>query len=166
MRVKLLLAAGLALFVGACSGTGTGAKAPAPIDKQLLTGKWKNSGELLLVTGYEFAEDGTLKVTIRGMEQPVAGRYAWNGERTLGLEYQAGEDVQQAYEAAAKAYKDEVNGRVKAGKLPERALPSILGAVRDKWPNSETLQVALSDKPPTLMLNDEHGTSQTFEKAD
>src|SRR6266851_5243476 len=138
MRLRLLLVAGFALLVGACSGTGTGAKAPAPLDKQLLIGKWKNSGELRLVTGYEFAEGGTLKVTIRGMEQPVAGRYAWKGERTLGLDYEAGAEVQQVYQAAAKAYKDDVNDRIKAGKLPDRAGPSILGAVREKWPNSET----------------------------
>ncbi len=166
MRARLLLVAGLALLAGACSGTGTGAKAPAPPDKQLLTGKWKNSGELLLVTGYEFAEDGTLKVTIRGMEQPVAGRYTWKGERTLDLEFDAGADVQQAYEAAAKAYKDDVNNRIKAGKLQDRAGPPILGAVRDKWPNSETFQVGLSAKPPTLILSDEHGAPKTFEKAD
>ncbi len=168
MRAKFLLVAGLVFFVGACSGTGqgTGNRAPAPLHKQLLTGKWKNSGDLVLVTGYEFAEDGTLKVLIRGMAQPVAGRYAWNGERTLGLEYQAGADVQQAYEAAVNAYKDEVNTRVKAGKLPDRALPSILGAVRDKWPSSETFRVAMSEKPATLMLSDEQGASQTFEKAD
>jgi hypothetical protein len=166
MRARLLVVAGLALHLGACSGTGTGAKAPAPLDKQQLIGKWKNPGELLLVTGYEFAEGGTLKATIRGMEQPVSGRYAWKGERTLSLEYEAGADVQQAYEAAAKAFKDEVNDRINAGKLPDRARPSILGAVREKWPNSETFQVGMSEKPLTLMLSDEHGATQTFEKAD
>jgi hypothetical protein len=166
IRAKFLLVAGLALFVGACSGTGTGGKAPAPLDKQLLTGKWKNSGHLPFVTGYEFAEDGTLKVAILGMEQPMAGRYAWNGERTLGLEYQAGADVQQAYEAAAKAYKDDVNDRVKAGKMDARISPALLGAVRDKWPNSETVKVGLFDKPATLTLSNEGGASETFEKAD
>jgi hypothetical protein len=164
MRAKILLVAVLAQLPGACSGTG--AHAPPPINKQLLTGRWKNSSESQIVAGYEFGEDGALKVTIRGMEQPIVGRYTWNGERTLGLEYQATADVQRAYEAAAKAYKDDVMDRIQAGKLPGQAGPSILRGVRDKWPASETLQVAISDKPRLLMLAREDEGSETFEKAD
>jgi hypothetical protein len=164
MRAKLLLVAILAFVLGACSRTG--APAPPPLDKHLLTGKWKSTSEAQLVAGYEFAEDGAVKVTIRGMEQPIAGRYAWSGERTLDLEYPPAAETQQAYEAAAKAYKDDVQDRIKAGKLPDRAGPSILSAVRDKWPTSEALRVALSDQPRQLTLINESGGSQTFEKAD
>jgi hypothetical protein len=166
MRAKFLLFAVLALLPGACSGTGSDNRAPPPIDRELLAGKWKSNSESQIVAGYEFGADGALKVTIRGMEQPVVGRYAWNGERTLGLEYEVTADVQQAYEAAAKAYKDDVADRIKAGKLPDRAGPSMLAAVRDKWPAGETFQVAISEKPRLLMLTREGEGTQTFEKTD
>jgi hypothetical protein len=164
MRAKFLLVAGLVLLLGACSGKVS--QAPPPINKQLLTGKWKNSSEVQLIAGYEFSDDGALKVTVRGMDLPVLGRYTWSGERTLDLDYKAEADVQKAYAAAAKAYKDDVRDRVKAGKLPDRAGPSILGAVRDEWPASETVQVGISEQPRLLMLGSEGGGSQTFEKAD
>jgi len=100
------------------------------------------------------------------MEQPVPGRYTWSGERTLSLEYETGADVQQAYKAAVKAYKDDVMGRIQAGKLPDRAGPGILGAVRDELPANETLQVGISKQPRLLILGGEGGASQTFEQAD
>jgi hypothetical protein len=167
MRAIFPLVAVLALLLGACSRTQTDSHAPPPLDKQLLTGKWKSASEMLLVTGYEFAEDGSFKMTIRRMEQPVLGRYAWNGERTLGLEYQLSPDVQQAYKDAAKALREDVTERIRTGKLLDRAGPSILGTVRDEWPASETIQVSLAEKPRLLMIGAEGGgASQTFEKVD
>ncbi|HEY1858755.1 MAG TPA: hypothetical protein VGG61_00260 [Gemmataceae bacterium] len=166
MRVKLLFFGVLALLVGACSPTSTGTNAPPPLDKHLLTGKWKNDSESQLVQGYEFAEDGALKVTILGMDAPLAGRYAWNGERTIGMEFQLAPEVGQAYEAAAKAYKDNVMDQIKTGKLSDRAGPSILGTVHDQWPTSETLKVALSEKPPLLILGNDAGFTQHFNKVD
>src|SRR5713226_2614774 len=88
MRVKLLLIGVLAVVVGACSRTSSGTNAPPPLDKKLLTGKWKNNSDSQFITGYEFAEDGALKVTILGLGSPLVGRHAWSGERTLDLEYQ------------------------------------------------------------------------------
>jgi hypothetical protein len=164
MRAKFLLVAGLFLLLGACSSKVS--QAPPPLNKQLLTGKWKNSSEVQLIAGYEFSDDGALKVTVRGMDLPVLGRYTWSGERTLDLDYKAEADVQKAYAAAAKAYKDDVQDRIKAGKLPDRASSSILGAVRDEWPASETVHVGISEQPRLLMLGSEGGGSQTFEKAD
>jgi hypothetical protein len=166
MRAKTLLIVSLAVLSGACSGAGSGTNAPPPIDKKLLAGKWKSSSESLIITGYEFGEEGTLKVTIRGMEKPIEGRYAWNGERTLGLEYQTTAEVQQAYEAAAKAYKENVEAQIKSGKLLDRAGPSMLSGVPDKWPTAETIQVAISETPRLLILTKEGEGSQTFEKAD
>src|SRR6516162_5502389 len=81
MRAKFLLVGGLILLLGACSPKVS--HAPPPINKQLLTGKWKNSSETEFISGYEFAEDGTLKMIVKGMEQPVRGGYTWSGERTL-----------------------------------------------------------------------------------
>lgn len=162
MRARHLLVGGLALILGACSGGG--GSAPPPINKQLLAGKWKNASEVQFITGYEFADDGTVKMTVRGMEQPVRGRYTW-GERTLDLEYQAA-DVQQAYKAAAKAYKEDLAQRIKDGKLYDRAGASMSAAVRDELPTKETLQVGLSEQPRLLILTNESAVSQTFEKGD
>jgi hypothetical protein len=96
----------------------------------------------------------------------VPGRYTWDDERTLNLEYETADDVRQAYAAAVEAYQKEVKDRIQAGKLPDRAGPSILGAVSDELPAKETFRVGLSEQPRLLILGGENGTSQTFEKAD
>jgi hypothetical protein len=164
MRAKPLFVLGLALFLGACSPKVN--RAPPPLNKQLLTGKWKNTSDEQIIAGYEFGEDGTLKVTVRGMGQPVLAHYAWNGERTLGVDYQAPAEVQQAYKATAKAFKDGVRDRIRTGKLPAVAGPSVLGAVRDELPASETVRVALEENPPFLILDRENSTSETLKKED
>jgi hypothetical protein len=163
MRAKLVCLVVFALLPGACSRSTSGTQPPAPLDKSLLPGKWKNSSDSQLVSGYEFDADGVLRVAIRGMEHPLLGRYSWEGDRDLNLEYQTLPEVQQAYEAAAKAYKDDVLKQIKDGKLPDRAGPSIIGAVRNSWPEKETVKVAISDKPRLLILGSEGGVSQTFE---
>jgi hypothetical protein len=164
MRAQLLLVASLALLLGACGGNST--HGPPPLNKQLLTGKWKTAAELPLIAGYAFAEDGTLQVTVRGMDKPVPGRFTWSGDRDLKLTYEGGEDVKKAYQAAAKAFKDEVQDRVKKGTLPDRAVPSILGSVRDELPAEETFRVGLSEQPRFLFLTDPAGAPQRFDKAD
>jgi hypothetical protein len=164
MRAKLLPAAGLALLLGACGGKGS--QGPPPLNKQLLTGKWKNTAELSLVSGYEFAGDGTLKMNVRGMERPVPGRFTWGADHDLELKYEGDDDVKKAHQAAVKAYKDQVQDRVKKGTLPERAAPSILGAVRDELPAGETFRVGLPESGRTLVLTDSGGGAQRFEKAE
>src|ERR1700719_3551975 len=103
MRTKLLFLTTLALGMGACSGSVS--HGLPPLDKQLLAGKWKTNSDGQFIAGYEFADDGAVKVNVRGMALPISGRYTWSAERTLELEYTAAEEIQQAYEAAAKAYK-------------------------------------------------------------
>lgn len=166
MRATLLLAGVLALLAGACSDKGgKGGHASPPLNKQLLAGKWKNVSDVLLITGFEFGADGTVKMTVQGMKQPVAGRYTWSGERTLDLEYQAA-DVQQAYQAAAKAYKDDLKEQAKKGKLYDRAVTSMSAAVRDQLPAGEKFQVALPEGERLLILVNESGATQNFEPAD
>jgi hypothetical protein len=161
MRAKLLLVGGLALLLGACSDKAR--HAPPPLNKDLLPGKWKNSSEAQFIAGYEFTEDGKLKMTVRGMKEPVPGRYTWSGERTLDLEYRAPAKVRKAYRAAAKAYKDDVKERIKAGTLPDKAGPGILGSVRDELPDRESVRVGLAEKPRLLMVNSDRLGSQRFE---
>jgi hypothetical protein len=164
MRTKLLLVGGLALLLGACGGKSS--QGPPPLNKQLLSGKWKNMAELSLVTGYEFAADGTLKMNVRGMDRPVPGRFTWGGDHNLDLKYEGSDDLKKAYQAAVKAYKDPVQERIKKGTLPERAGPAILAAVRDELPAEETFRVGLPESGRTLVLADPGGGAQKFEKAE
>jgi hypothetical protein len=169
MRAGHLVVGGLALFLGACwgcGGAGQGGHAPPPPNKQLLTGKWKNASDAQFLVGYDFADDGTVKVAVRGMGQPVRGRYTWSGERTLDLEFPAEAEVQQAYRAAAKAYRDNLEERVKAGTLLDRALPGMLAEAPTELPAKETFRVSLTDQPRLLLLIDDRGTSHTFEPAE
>jgi hypothetical protein len=165
MRAKYLLVGALALLLGACSRD-KGGHAPPPPNKDLLAGKWKNASELQFLAGYEFADDGTAKVTFRGMKRPVPARYAWTDERTLNLESQAPADVRRAYKAAAKAYKADLRDRAKTGKLHEKALQPLEAAIADELPAAETFRVATSEKPRMLFLTTDGGGTQTFDKAD
>jgi len=163
MRAMLLLIGGLVLLPG-CSGRVS--HPPPPLNKELLVGKWKNSAEGQFIAGYEFAGDGTMKLTVLGREQPLSARYTWSGERTLDLEFPEEAEARQAYRAAAKAYKDQVQQRVKGKQLPDRAEASMLAAVRDELPARETVRVAISEQPRLLILTGESGAPQTFEKAE
>jgi hypothetical protein len=100
MRAKLVLVGGLALLLGSCAGA---RQAPPPLKKEPLLGKWKNSSSTQFVAGYKFSDDATARVTIKGMQQPILAHYTWSGDRSLDLEYQVPEEVQQAYQAAAMA---------------------------------------------------------------
>lgn len=164
MRTVLLLIAGFGLFLAACSSKKGGSHAPPPIDKKLLTGKWKSVSEVQFLMGYEFDADGTVKMKLLGLKDPIPGKYTWSGDRTLDLEYSKAEDVQKAYEGAAKAFKDGVKERIKKKELDGRAGPSILGAVADKLPDKQTYTVGLSD-PNNLVLS-QGGAMLNFEKTE
>ena len=158
MAAKLLLAGGLALLLACCAGKVS--HAPPPLNKQLLTGKWKSASGDAFLLGYDFADDGTFQMTIWHMDRPVPGRYAWAGERDLELDYRETPEVRRAYEAALKAYREKVEA------MPGLARPSMLRPVRDELPAKETLRAGLSEKPPLLILTREDGFSQTLERAD
>jgi hypothetical protein len=158
MRAKLLLAGTLALLLAGCSGRVS--HAPPPLNKQALTGKWRSPAPESFILGYDFADDGTFTMTVWHMDRPVAGRYAWSGERDLDLDYQVTPEVRQAYEAAVKAYKEKVND------LPGLARPSMLRLVRDELPARETVRVGISETRPELILTPDNGMSQNFLKAE
>jgi hypothetical protein len=170
MRVKTLLIAGIVLALGACSnygdkGSRISSYAVVPLDKTLLTGKWKNVSDVQFLIGYEFSADGAMKTTFRGMKEAVPGRYTWTGERTLEVEHSKMADVQQAYETAAKAYKDDVANRVNKKKLDGRAGAGMMKAVADKLPTKEVFCVGISN-PRFLVLTREDGATVNFEKED
>jgi hypothetical protein len=101
-------------------------------------------------------------MTVRGMDKPVPGRYAWSGEQTLTLHYQAA-DVRKAYQEAAKAYREKVKKDVDAKKLYAHAAPSLMASARDELPAEETFQVSIAEQPRLLILVNESGSSQQFE---
>jgi hypothetical protein len=170
MRAKHLVAGGLVLLVGglawylfAYSPSGGGGKGgpPLPIDHQLLVGNWKSDSAHLIITGFDFAADGTLTMTVKGMKQPVAGRYSWGTDRTLALEYRRA-DVQNAYQEAARAFRDHVTKWAEE----RNVAPFLLNTFRDELPAGEKFQVGMSDRPRLLILNNDQGFSQTFVPAD
>jgi hypothetical protein len=161
--VLVLLMGGLAWYLFAYSpggGGGKGGTAPPPIDHQLLVGKWKSDTDQLMISGFDFAGDGSMKMTIRGMKQPIPGRYSWSAEHTLALEYQLA-DVKQAYQEAAKAYREEVS-KIKDPKM----VTSLLAIARDELPAEEKFQVGISERPRLLILTNGQGPSLTFVPAD
>jgi hypothetical protein len=168
MRAPLLLVGGLALLLGACSGKGAPGKgagsAPLPLKKELMAGKWKNISDTSLISEVEFGANNTLKTRVQGMKEPIEGRYTWSGEREITVEYRA-DDVQKAYEAAVKAYKEDLKERVKNKKLYERAALSLSSTVPDHWPAHEKFGVAITEEP-RLILTNEEGGQKTFEKAE
>jgi hypothetical protein len=164
MRVTYLLIGCLALILGSCSKKG-GVHAPAPPNKELLRGKWKNESPAHFLTNYDFNEDGTVKMAFVGVKQPVTGRYTWSGERTVDVDYPKEAEVQHEYEKAAKAYKHDVETKIENKKLSDRAGPSMLGIVPDKLPEKETLTVSITD-PKFLILIREDNTTLKFNKVD
>jgi hypothetical protein len=163
MRTASLLIASLALILGACSSKKS--TAPPFLDKNLLNGKWKNVSQVPFFAGWEFGNDGTVKMIILDVKDPIPGQYTWSGDRTLVVEYSKEADVKKTYEAAAKAYKDGIKERISKKKMDGKAARSMLGAVEDKLPEKETYTVEITD-PHFLVLNREGGTILNFEKAD
>lgn len=164
MRIICLLIASLGLFVGACSSKGGGkTHAPPPLDKDLLMGKWKRESSVLFLAGYEFAADGTVKISFLGMKQPIKGHYTWSGDRAVNVEYPQDEGVRKDYEAAAKAYKEDVKKKLETKEYSERAGPTLLRSVAEKLPEKERLGVGISD-PKYLILVREDSSNMTFQK--
>ncbi len=163
MRATLLLVPGLALLLSSCAAR-TGPPAPPVPNKKELPGKWKNTSPGEFVEDYEFGDDGTFKVNFHGMAKPVTGKYSWSDDRTLDLEYDTPDDVQEAYRAAAKAEKELVHKRIKSGVMLPQAGPPLLASIRDELPAKDSVRVSINEKPPLLFVNREGVSTQTYEK--
>jgi hypothetical protein len=158
-----MLIGSLSLFLGACSSQGNPVPPPALPNKEWVTGKWKNAAEAQFLAGYEFDKDGALKVTFRCMKEAIPGRFAWSSERTVEVVYTKTADVKQAYEAAIKAYKEELQVRIKKREVEGRAGPSLLRLVEDEFPDKHTFTVGITD-PKFLVLNPKDGPTLSFER--
>ena len=166
MRFLYLLFGSLVLGMCACGGKVN--HAPPPLKKELLIGKWKQLSNSRLITGYQFSEDATFQMTVKGLDKQVPGKFSWTGDRTIELVYKdAPDDLKKAYTEAAKAFREDIQNRVKNHTLNERAVPSMLSTVKYELPSKEELQVSISEQPREMTLIDpENGTTQRFEKAD
>lgn len=165
MRTKILLIGSLALFLCACSSR---RHAPPPLDKSLLAGKWRNLSETQFLVGYDFNEDGTVKMSLRGAKEPIPGRFTWIGERKVDLVFSRTEDVQKAYEEAVKAYKDWVKDKIEKKEMSDKAGPSLRDTVPDKLPAKETLNVGISSADPSFLTlaRPDDGFFRTYKRAD
>ncbi len=162
MRVPFLTFGILLLFLGACSSKKEGAvHGPPPLNKDLLRGKWKRETTAVFRTQSEFGDDGIVKITVQNMKEPIKAKYGWSGDRMVDVIFPKEEEVRKAYEAAAKAYKDDIKEKLESKKLTDRAGPGMLAAVDDTMPEKETYRVGISD-PNFLVLTLENFNDMKF----
>ncbi len=171
MRVLCLLLAGaLGLLAGAC------AKAPVPKHevtpvskyKELLSGRWQRAEKEPFLQGYEFGEDGKVKMTVQGLADSIEGKYTWSGDRELKIEYRASEEARKRFAAAVRAFKEPGQKLLAEGKDGKAALgiQKSLESLPDELPASETVKVVLGEEPvPVLILTTPQGTTITFHRA-
>ena len=153
------------MSVVACTGSKLGGKGGTPVDKELLPGKWKASEEDQYVAEFEFNADGTMKMRVKELEEPVPGKYSWSGDRSINLEFQATEEIKKAYAAAIK--------RLKAPRL--KGLGNQKGPIADNMRRTidaipdelkaETYKVVIEKrKAEQLTLTGDSGYSLEFKK--
>jgi hypothetical protein len=158
----LLLIGSLALFQGACSSKKE--TPPPPIKKDLVVGKWKIPTGAPFLVGYEFGEDGSLKMTVQGLKQPIKGRYTWSDERSMEVEYLMEGDVREAYETAAQAYKKRIRDQVEKQIMDSKMASGLLVSTMENLPDKETFRVGITD--PRYLVLVRGNTSLNFERAD
>jgi hypothetical protein len=154
------------LLLGACSTKNAGRDhAPPPLNKDLLRGKWKSATPDVFRTSYEFGDDGTVKMKVQGIKEPIKGRYGWSGERTVAVEF-ADEETRKACGAAAKSYKDDIKTKIEQKKMLDRIGNTMIAAVgEDTLPEKETYRVGISD-PKYLILTREDSIEMRFQRED
>ncbi|HZT79232.1 MAG TPA: hypothetical protein VFA26_03360, partial [Gemmataceae bacterium] len=106
---RVLLVGTLGLLLAACTGAKDKGKDNVRADlgkpKDLIVGKWKAADPAQLVQVCEFADDGTLKVTLKDVREAAAGKYRFTDDSTMEVEFQAPAEVKKAYRESVKAAK-------------------------------------------------------------
>jgi hypothetical protein len=123
--------------------------------KELLVGKWQSDENEAFIQGYEFASDNTLKMIVKGMEEPVPGKFSWSSDREMDLEYNRTPDVKKGYAAAARAYKQPTRKRLVEGKVSGQIAEGMkkrLDAIPDELPATETVKVILAETPQAVLI--------------
>jgi hypothetical protein len=169
MRTLCLIVLGTLGLLAASCGSGTVRTddvTPVSKYKEMLVGKWDADLEDQFVQAYEFGPDNKLKVTVKGMKEPISGKYAWQGDRELELEYQAPEEVKKNFAAAIKAIKDPKRKMAEGGGPIGDAVKSSLDSIPDELPAKESVKVILSEKPHDLLIVTlERGLTLNFNRA-
>jgi hypothetical protein len=166
----LLLIGALCLLPGACAKrevkTDDVTITPVSKYKELLVGKWQNDNQEDIIQGYEFASDNTMKMTVKGMKEPVPGKFSWSGERELDITYNAGPDVKKGYVAAVNAYKEPLRKRVGKGEGPIAAgMKKGMDAIPDNLRAKETIKVTLAEKPQEVLIVNAGGRQMAFRRS-
>jgi hypothetical protein len=81
------------------------------------------------------------------------------------VEYSTAEDVHKAYEAAAKAFKDEIRQRMEKRELDGKVGTGMMVTVKDRLPAKESFKAAISD-PRYLILTRQDGSMMSFDKVE
>jgi hypothetical protein len=165
----LLVAGGLGLLLASCGNSGparTDTVTPVSKYKEMIVGKWEAEGGEQLVQVYEFAPDGKVKVTFKGMKEPVPGNYTWTGDRELTFEYQATEEAKKGFADSVKAYKEPMRKQAQGGGPIGDAMKKSLDAMPDELPAKEKVTTILGDKPhDVLIITLQQGLTLNFNRA-
>jgi len=150
MRAMFLLLIGVPILsLGGCSSNKP--TPPPPPKKELVVGKWKTPSDALFLQGFEFSEDGTMKMMYNGMKKPIMGKFTWTDERSMEVEYEKEAKARQDYEAAAEAYKNKITEDMEKQTMDPKIGQGMLGGLVDKLPDKEIFRVGISD-PRYLVL--------------
>jgi hypothetical protein len=156
----LVLAGALGLLAVACGESKVNRDEITPVSEypELIVGKWVNPDEDPFIQGLEFASDNTLKMTVKGIEEAIRGRYTWSADnnRELEIVYKASAEVKKKYAAAINAHKEPTRKLLtqKGNEKTAYGLQKSLEAIPDELPARETIKVILAEKPsPHLIVN-------------
>ena len=156
---------GTILLFGGCQAKEQDNHPMAPLNRDLLIGKWEADDENQFVQGCEFAADNSFHMTIWHSKAPVNGKFAWSGPTTLTVEYHPSEEAKNAYKSSSAAYRENIQ---EIGKKSPQYGPQILGSANnypDEVPDMEELTVGLSERnKPTLAVATKKGLTFRFRK--
>jgi hypothetical protein len=154
MRAILLaLTAMICLILTSCSG-GPGSQATAPgglLAKDHIVGTWKSmpdeQGRDAYILRCQFGDDHSLKMTCLGAKEPITGKYTFDGDYKIEMEYEATPQATAMYAEAVKTYKDarwkaaaDDNGGVVPPQI-QGPMQGMFARIPDELPARETLKI-------------------------
>src|SRR5437870_1346552 len=104
---------GTILLFGGCQAKEQDHHPMAPLNRDLLIGKWEADDESQFVQGCEFAADNSFHMTIWHSKAPIDGKYAWSGPTTLTVEYHPSEEAKTAYASSLLEFREQIKERAK-----------------------------------------------------
>jgi hypothetical protein len=158
--VSLLLTGGLGLLITACGNPKVDPGRPV-LKKELLVGKWKvteDNEETQYVQDCEFA-DGKLKMTVKGLKEPVPGTYSWADDYTLDVTFQANDDLKKAFKTAIQALKKPRLAKIGDAKdhIPDSQRKSV-EEIPNELPATQKYKVGITEGKQNTLLTLDNGT--------